>query len=425
MTTLNIAGGRVLMPNLTVQHADVLIDQDAGEILEIGEDVAGDTTLDASEGLVIPGLVNAHTHVAMTLLRGYADDKSLSAWLREDIWPVEANFTAEDVRAGAKLGAVEMIKSGTTAFSDMYFHVPEIVATVEECGLRARLGHGVVTDGVDDEAHKELETSLEIAEEYNGAANGRIRTAFMPHSLTTVGEEYVAEYTGRARDLGVPIHYHANETEAEITPIIEEYGARPLVYAAEHGLLTDEDFIAHAVHIDEREIDLLAESGTSVIHCPASNMKLASGIAPIQRLLNAGVTVGLGTDGPASNNDLDLFDEMCDAAMVGKLAANDASAIPAAMAIEMATEGGANALGFNSGHICPGSNADIAVVDLSAPHFRPNHDFVSHLVYAATGNDIRHTICDGQILMRNREILTLDERQVCDTAEKRAMDLIL
>lgn len=425
MTTIHIAGGQVLTPDLTIRRADVLADQDAGEILDVGEDVEGDITLDASGGLVIPGLVNAHTHVPMTLLRGYADDKPLSTWLREDIWPVEANLTPEDVRAGAELGMVEMVKSGTTTFSDMYFHVSEIAAAVDECGLRTRLGRGVVTTGKDDdEAREDMETSLEIAVEYDGAADGRIQTAFMPHSLTTVGEEYVSEYVGRARDLKIPIHYHANETEGEVTPITEEYGMRPLAYAAERGLLTADDYIAHAVHIDGSEIDLLAESGTGVIHCPASNMKLASGIAPTQRLLDAGVTVGLGTDGSASNNDLDLFDEMCDAAMVGKLIADDASAIPAEATIEMATAGGAEVLGFDSGRIEPGANADLAVVDLSAPHFKPVHDLVSHLVYAATGNDVRHTICDGRILMRDREVLTLDERQVCETAEKHASALI-
>lgn len=425
MTTLRIADGQVLAPDLTVERADVLVDGDAGEILAVGEDLAGDSTLDASDGLVIPGLVNAHTHVPMTLLRGYADDKPLSAWLEEDIWPVEANLTPEDVRAGAELGAVEMIRSGTTAFSDMYFHVPEIAATVEHCGLRARLGHGVVTVGRDDdESREDLETSLAVAAEYDGAAAGRIRTAFMPHSLTTVEEEHLLQYVDRARDLGVPIHYHANETEAEVTPITEEYGMRPLAYAAERGLLAEEDYVAHGVHLTDSEIDVLAEAGTSVIHCPASNAKLASGIAPVQRLLDADVSVGLGTDGPASNNDLDLFDEMCDAAMVGKLAADDASAIPAEAAIEMATAVGADALGFDSGRIRPGANADLAVVDLSAPHLRPVHDPVSHLVYATTGADVRHTICDGRVLMRDREVLTLDERRVCETAEERAADLI-
>ena len=437
MTILRIADGQVLTPELTIERADVLVDREEGEILAVETkpedsenpmdemDTADEETLDASGGLVIPGLVNAHTHASMTLLRGYADDKPLAAWLEEDIWPVEANLTPADIRAGADLAAVEMIRSGTTAFSDMYFHVPEVAATVERSGLRARLGHGVVTVGRDEEtAREDLKTSLDVASEYDGAANGRIRTAFMPHSLTTVGEGYLEEYVGRARDLGVPVHYHANETAAETSPIIEEHGTRPLVYAAERGLLEAGDYVAHAVHVDEREIDLLAESGASVIHCPASNAKLASGIAPVQRMLDAGVTVGLGTDGPASNNDLDTFDELRDAAMVGKLDAGDASAVPAEAAIGIATAGGADALGFDSGRIEAGRNADLAVLDLSAPHLTPVHDLVSHLAYAARGSDVRHTICDGQVLMRDRDLVTLDERAVCEAAADHATDLV-
>ena len=437
MTILRIADGQVLTPELTIERADVLVDREEGEILAVETkpedsenpmdemDTADEETLDASGGLVIPGLVNAHTHASMTLLRGYADDKPLAAWLEEDIWPVEANLTPADIRAGADLAAVEMIRSGTTVFSDMYFHVPEVAATVERSGLRARLGHGVVTVGRDEEtAREDLKTSLDVASEYDGAANGRIRTAFMPHSLTTVGEGYLEEYVGRARDLGVPVHYHANETAAETSPIVEEHGTRPLVYAAERGLLEAGDYVAHAVHVDEREIDLLAESGASVIHCPASNAKLASGIAPVQRMLDAGVTVGLGTDGPASNNDLDTFDELRDAAMVGKLDAGDASAVPAEAAIGMATAGGADALGFDSGRIEAGRNADLAVLDLSAPHLTPVHDLVSHLAYAARGSDVRHTICDGQVLMRDRDLVTLDERAVCEAAADHATDLV-
>jgi len=424
MTTLRIAGGEVLLPDASVETGDVLIDADEGEILAVGdpdEVPEGDQRLDAEGGLVMPGLVNAHTHVAMTLLRGYADDKELDAWLREDIWPVEGELTPEDVRAGAELGLVEMIRSGTTGFADMYFHVPEIVDAVEQAGVRARLGHGVVTVGKDETAAREdLETSLDVAREYDGAADGRIETAFMPHSLTTVGEEYLREYVPEAREQGVPVHYHANETTDEVDPIVAEEDQRPLDYARDLDLTRADDFVAHGVHVDGTEVDLLAETGTAVVHCPASNMKLASGMAPVQRLLDAGVTVGLGTDGAASNNDLDLFDEMRDAAMLGKLAADDASAVPAEAVVRMATEGSADALGFDSGRIAPGANADLAVVDLDAAHLTPRHDLVSHLAYAARGSDVRHTLCDGAVLMRDREVLTLDEEAVRARAQDRA-----
>ena len=425
MSTLRIAGGDLLLPDMTVERGDVLVDRESGTILQVGETDEGDETLDATDSLVMPGLVNAHTHAAMTLLRGYSDDKPLETWLGEDIWPAEAELTADDIRAGTELALVEMIRSGTTAFADMYFEVPEIASAVERAGLRALLGHGVVTVGKDEEdARADLDTSIEIAERYDGAAEGRIRTAFMPHSLTTVGEEYLEEYVPRAREAGVPIHYHANETEGEVAPIVEEYDERPLRYAEGLDLVGSNDFVAHGVHLDAEEIHLLAETGTAVIHCPASNTKLASGMAPVQAMLDAGVTVGLGTDGAASNNDLDMFDEMRDAAMIGKLAADDPRAVAAESAVELATAGSADALGIDSGRLEPGANADLAVLDRSAPHLTPTHDPVSNLAYAARGSDVRHTVCDGRVLMADRELLTLDEARIRREAEERAFDLV-
>jgi 5-methylthioadenosine/S-adenosylhomocysteine deaminase len=423
--TLCVAGGQVLRPDMSVERADVLVDRERGAIVEIGPDLTADDRLDATDSLVVPGLVNAHTHAAMTLLRGYADDKPLETWLREDIWPAEAALTAEDVRAGTELGIVEMIRSGVTAFADMYFHVGEVVEAVDRAGMRARLGHGVVTVGKEErDARADLEEGLDVARQFDGAADGRVRTAFMPHSLTTVGEEYLRDAVEQARDAGVPLHYHANETREEVEPIVDERGERPLAYAEDLGMLGTGDFLAHGVHLDASEIDRLARTGAAVVHCPASNMKLASGMAPIHELLDAGVTVGLGTDGAASNNDLDVFDEMRDAAMLGKLAADDASAVPAESAVRMATEGGARTIGMPGGRLEPGAVADLAVVDLDVPHLTPRHDLVSHLAYAARGSDVRHTVCDGRVLMRDREVQTLDEERVVATADERAAELV-
>ncbi|WP_411965058.1 amidohydrolase [Haloferax sp. YSMS24] len=426
MQTLRITGGQVLRPDGTVETADVLVDSDEGTILDIAADVDADAdeTLDADGCLVMPGLVNAHCHVPMTLLRGHADDKQLDAWLQEDIWPAEAELTPEDVRAGAELGLVEMIKSGTTAFADMYFHVPDVVAAIDEAGLRARVGHGVVTIGKDDDdAWDDIDESLDVAREFDGAADGRVRTAVMPHSLTTVGEEYLREVTADAHDDGIPVHYHANETTNEVDPIVDERDERPLEYARDLGMVTDDDFVAHGVHLDDEEISILADAGTGVVHCPASNMKLASGMAPVQQMLDAGVAVGLGTDGAASNNDLDMFDEMRDAAMLGKLAADDASAVAAPDVVQMATAGSADAIGLPGGTLEVGGVADIAVVDFDAPHLTPATNLVSHLVYAARGSDVRHTVCDGEILMRDREVLTLDESAVVARAREAATSL--
>ena len=427
MSTLDIVGGSVLRPDLTVERGDVLVDREEGTIEEIA--AAGETgatdTLDATDSLVIPGLVNAHTHVAMTLFRGYADDKPLEDWLQEDIWPVEAELQAADVRAGTKLGIAEMIRSGTTGFGDMYFCMPEVADVVDDTGIRARLGHGALSVGKDDdEARADFRRALAFAREYDGTADGRVRTMFTPHSLTTVFEDHFRDFVPRARAAGIPIHFHANETVNEVEPICEQHGIRPLAYAAELGLLAEDSFLAHGVHVDETEIELLAESETAVVHCPASNMKLASGMAPVQAMCDAGVTVGLGTDGAASNNDLDMFDEMRDAAMLGKLAAGDASAVDAATAVGMATAGSAAALGFDCGRIEPGASADLAVVDLTVPHLTPRHDLVSHLAYAARGSDVRHTVCDGEILMRDRTLTKIDMDATIQNATDRAEKLI-
>jgi 5-methylthioadenosine/S-adenosylhomocysteine deaminase len=425
MATLSIRGGRILRSDMTVTEADVLVDREAGEIVEIGAELAGDDELDADGDLVMPGLVNAHTHVAMTLLRGHADDKPLDTWLREDVWPVEAALDPDDIEAGAALGVLEMIKAGTTTFADMYFEIDRTADVVDRAGVRAVLGHGAISAGKDDAAARaDIEESIEMARRLDGAAGGRISTAVMPHSLTTVTPELLELAASEAHEAGVPVHYHANETVDEVDPIVEERGLWPLEWAAEMGLCTEVDFLAHGVHLDGAEVDLLSRRGTGVVHCPASNMKLASGMAPVQRLLDAGVPVGLGTDGAASNNDLDLFDELRDAAMIGKLAADDASAVAAPDAVHMATAGGADVLGLNAGRIEAGAAADLAVIDLDAPHLTPAHDLVSHLAYAVRGSDVRHTICDGEVVMRDREVLTMDEAAVMARAAERAEGLL-
>ncbi len=425
MSTLQITNGRILRPDMTVESADILADRETGRIVEVGDTATGDETLDASGQLVIPGLVNAHCHVAMTLLRGYADDKALDAWLREDIWPTEAALTTDDIVVGTRLGAVELLKNGVTTLGEMYFEVSEIAETLANAGMRTRIGHGIITVGKDEaDARSDFETGLEVAKELDGAANGRIKTALMPHSLTTVAGALLEEYVPQARDAEIPLHYHANETRDEVDPIVDEHGMRPLEYADELGMLGSGDFIAHGVHTDRTEIELLAERGVGVAHCPASNMKLASGIAPIQSMLDAGVSVGIGTDGAASNNDLDAFDEMRDAAMVGKLESDDAAAVAAPDVVRAATRGGAELLGFDAGRIEEGALADFAVIDLEKPHLTPAHDLVSHLAYAVRGSDVKHTIVGGEIIVEDGEIRTLDGDAVRREAQKQADALI-
>jgi 5-methylthioadenosine/S-adenosylhomocysteine deaminase len=424
--TLLIAGGRVLRPDHRVERADVRVD-DNGTIVAVGDLDRRDTDqyLDASGGLVMPGLVNTHGHAAMTLLRGYVDDKPLEAWLEEDIWPVEAALEPRDIAAGTRLAAVEMAKSGTTTFADMYFEMDEVVDAVREAGLRARVGHGVVTVGKDEAAAREdFAESLAVAREHDGAADGRVTTAVMPHAPHTVDTDLLAEFAAEARAEGFPLHFHFNETDQYVEAIKAETGQRPGTFADERGLFDETTWVAHGVHLSDGEVDLLADRGVAVAHCPASNMKLASGMAPVERLRRAGVTVALGTDGAASNNDLDMFGEMRDAAMVGKLATKDASAVSAEAVVEMATQGGADALGLPVGRLEVGAPADLAVVDLGAAHLTPAHDPVSHLAYAARGSDVRHTVCDGQVLVRDGDMLTLDEAAVRQEAGERARAVV-
>jgi 5-methylthioadenosine/S-adenosylhomocysteine deaminase len=247
----------------------------------------------------------------------------------------------------------------------------------------------------------------------------------MPHSLATVRESDLREIARIAGRTGLPVHYHANETVShQVSPVVEEQGIRPIAYADELGVLREQDFIAHGVHLTPEEIDLLSANGASVVHCPASNMKLASGMAPVQELLDAGVSVGIGTDGAASNNDLDMFGEIRDAAMIGKIAADDASAVSADVVSEMASSVGGRVLGFDSGVVAEGMNADLIVVDVAKPHLQPVHDLVSHIAYAVNGGDVRHSVCDGSVLMRDREVVTLDESAVVEAAVTQAEALL-
>lgn len=421
MTLLRIEGGRIIHPDLRITRGDVLVDQSAGTIVGVGDVPEGDAVLDAKDGLVLPGFVNGHTHVAMSILRGYSDNKPLHEWLRDDIKPAEDALSDEDLRDGATLGILEMIKSGTTAFVDMYFRVSHVAESIAEAGIRARIGDSPTTAGKSrDEALESIETGLQVALKYHGYADGRITTGFMPPTLGAIEEEFVSDVLPTLRDEGIPVHYHANETLDGVRSIVNDHGLRPLEHADEMGLLADGDSIAHGVHLDASEMDLLERSGAAVVNCPGANMKLASGIAPVRELLDRGITVGLGTDGPASNNNLDMLSEMRDAALSGKIDTMDAGALTAESVFRMATAGSASAAGFESGRIAEGANADIVVLDLESPRLTPDHDTISNMVYSATGSDVRHTICDGRILMRERNVLTLDESAVRARARESA-----
>ena len=359
-----------------------------------------------------PGLVNAHTHASMTLLRSYSDDKALMDWLQKDIWPIEDKMTRKDIYWGAALAAVEMIKSGTTAFADMYGPCMEEVAkVVDESGLRGSLSRGLISFADGD---KKLAENVELYKNFHGAANGRITVMFAPHAIYTCPPDYLKKVAAEAQKLNAEIHIHMNETIGEIEDSVKNYGKRPFEVVDETGLFDMGTLAAHCVHLSDTEIEIIKAKKIRVAHNPGSNMKLASGIAPVTKLLAEGVTVALGTDGASSNNNLDMLEEVRLAALLAKVESMNPLAVPAAQALQMATEYGAKALSLqNVGQLAEGCKADIVLWDMSGVEWQPNYNPTSLLVYSANSSSVDTVIVDGKILMQGRELKTLDEEKIC------------
>ncbi len=366
----------------------------------------------APKFLATPGLVNAHTHASMTLLRSYSDDKALMDWLQKDIWPIEAKMTREDIYWGAALAAVEMIKSGTTAFADMYGpNMEEVAKVVDEAGLRGSLSRGLISFADGD---KKLAENVELYKNFHGAADGRITVMLGPHAIYTCPPAYLKKVAAEAQKLGAEIHMHMNETQAEIEDCIKNYGKRPFEVVAATGLFDSGTLAAHCVWLSDAEIEIIKEKKIRVAHNPGSNLKLASGIAPVTKLLDAGITVALGTDGASSNNNLDMLEEVRLAAFLAKVETMNPLSVPAAQALQMATEFGAEALGLkNDGRLEVGCKADIVLWDMSGVEWQPNYNPASLLVYSANSSAVDTVIVNGKILMQGRELKTLDEEKIC------------
>lgn len=404
--------------NLEVVRADVLVD--GNRIVEVkkGINEAADTVIDATGKVVSPGFINLHTHSPMGLFRGLADDLPLMDWLQNHIWPREAKLTRDYTKVGAYLGALEMIKTGTTTFLDMYFFMDAVAEVVEESGLRGYLSYGMIDLGDPEKTEKEVKEALRTMEFIDKLGSERVHFVFGPHAPYTCSIALLKEVRKLANEHGKLITIHVAETMAEIGQISERYGKSPVVLLDEIGFFGSDVIIAHGVWLDSRDIQILARHGVTVAHNPGSNMKLASGVMPLQKLLNAGVNVGLGTDGAASNNNLDMVEEMKLAALLHKVHNLDPTVADAKTVFKMATLNGARALRLNAGVIKPGYLADVVIFDFNKPHLRPINDVVSHIVYSANGNDVETTIVDGKILMLDREVLTLDEEKILDEAEK-------
>lgn len=407
-----------------IRRGSVLIEDnriaDVSNTLSPGD---ADTVIDGTGKLLIPGLVNTHTHLSMTLFRGIADDLPLDRWLNDHIWPAEARLNGDYCYAGALLGCIEMIRSGTTSFNDMYFYMDHVARAVEEAGLRCVISHGMIDLGDTEKMMAELRESRRIIKECHGMADDRIRVALGPHSPYTCSEELLKETAALADKNDLMIHIHVSETENEVSEVSRSHGMTPVEYLDEVGVLGPRTVAAHCVWLKDWEIDVLAERDVKVSHNPSSNMKLASGVSPVARLLQRGVNVSLGTDGAASNNNLDMFQEMKTASLLQKVNLEDPTALPAMDVFSMATLNGARALGIDAGLIAPGKLADIVILNTRRPHLTPWRNPPSHTVYSASGADVDTVICDGRILLRDGELEVLEEKYVMELAEAAAAEL--
>ena len=368
-----------------------------------------------ADHVLIPGLVNLHTHAAMTLLRGLADDLTLMEWLNRHIWPAEQRHVSEEfVYDGTRLACAEMLRGGVTCFNDMYFFPRAAARAAMEARMRAAIGLIVAEfpSPYAADAQDYLSKGLLVRDALRGES--RLTFCLAPHAPYSVSDKSLTDVATYAGELDLPVHMHIHETLDEIALSIKEYGMRPLQRLRQHGLLSPGLIAVHAIHLENNEIDLLARHGCHVVHCPSSNLKLASGVAPLATLLTNNVNVGLGTDGAASNNRLDLFAEMRLAALLAKGIAGDAATLPAWQALEMATLRPARALGMDNliGSLTPGKRADITAVSLSDIALAPCYDPLSHLVYAAGREHVSHVWVDGELVVDNGKLTTMDTQEL-------------
>jgi len=416
-------------PANRVLRADLLVR--GGRIAGIGGNgQVADTIIDATNCAVLPGFVQTHLHLCQTIFRGAADDLSLIDWLRRRVWPMEAAHTAESLRASARLGLAELIKGGTTCGLTMetVSHTEEVFKCVQESGFRATVGKCMMDKGDDvpvplqEIAADSINESLALLKKWHGAAEGRIRYCFAPRFAVSCTRELLSEVARLAVEYGVMVHTHASENRTECEMVRRDTGLGNIDYLNAVGLTGRHVALAHCVHVNQQELELLAQTQTNVAHCPSSNLKLGSGIAPVAEMLNLGVSVSLGADGAACNNRLDMFTEMRTAALLQKVT-HGPEALPAKLVLKMATRDGARALGLEEeiGSLEVGKRADVTIVRLDEVHTTPKPaDIVSTLVYSAQATDVTTVLIDGVVLMKDRQLLSLDERAIIDDAQREA-----
>lgn len=386
---------------------------------EILDKYQADTEIYLENQVLIPGLINTHTHSPMSLMRGLADDLPLMDWLTNHIWPAEQKHVSEEfVYDGSLLACAEMLRSGTTCFNDMYFFPEETARAVEHSGMRAKLGLILIDfpSAYAKDADEYLAKGIELHDQLQN--NSLISTAFAPHAPYTVSDGPLNQISTFAEELDIPIHIHLHETAHEVDEAVTQSGKRPIERLNDLGLLSPRLLAVHMTQLSDDEITLIAETGTHVIHCPESNLKLASGFCPTYLLQQAGVNIALGTDGAASNNDLDMMAEMHTTALLAKAVANNASALPAEEVLRMATINAAKALGLDSeiGSLEAGKAADITAIDLSAIENQPVYCPVSQIIYSAGRENVSNVWVAGHHLLKDKQLTTLDEKDILEKA---------
>ena len=426
--TILIKNALILNPNNFENKKQSLLIKDdlIAEISDEINDSDVDKIIDAEGKILLPGLINTHTHLSMTLFRGLADDLSLDSWLNDHIWPMEANLNGDYCYIGALLGAVELIKSGTTTFSDMYFYMEDVARAVDDAGIRAVLSYGMIDFGDAERREAEIKENMALFEACNGMADGRIKVFFGPHSPYTASEELLIKVRELADEHNIGIHIHVSETQKEINDSLDEKCLRPFEYLEKIGFLGPDVVAAHCVWLSDEEIEIIKKHDVKVSHNPCSNMKLASGIAPVSKLIENDICVSIGTDGASSNNNLDLIEELKTASLLQKVSTLDPKVLTSDEAIEMATIKGAETLGLSDeiGSIEVGKKADIILIDTNSANMVPDSSSLSsNVIYSANGSNVDTTICNGKILMENKKLTILDEDEIYARAKQAIKEL--
>jgi 5-methylthioadenosine/S-adenosylhomocysteine deaminase len=387
--------------------------------------IEAEKTIDAVGMVATPGLINCHTHLAMTLFRGVAEDQPLETWLTEAIWPLEAKLKPQDIYYGSLLGCLEMIKSGTTCFADMYFHEETVAEAVQEAGLRAVLAPGLLETLDKDLAEETLKQTIHLVKKYH-KPESTIKIQLGPHAVYTCSLDFLKRVRESATRHKIGVHIHLAESKDMASQIEKEHDQTEAQLLESIGFLGSDVLAAHCIHLNQEDMRTLAKHDVKIVYNPVANMKLAQGTAKIPDLQKLGLTVSLGTDGPASNNTLDMLQNMKIAALLQKAHYGDPTVLPAKTVLEMATKNAAKALGLERtiGSLELGKKADIALIDFKKPHLTPQHNPYANIVYSANGSDVQTLIVDGKVLMENREVKTLDEDEIMEKARETALNLL-